>query len=98
MNWSGWDGPIKTLRGEVEQQDPVEDPDPWVSRIVISSNDNPNIVERATMRVQGSDKKGLGAFYIPQGYHLKILLGSEDMDGGWWYSTGACPNSTACSQ
>ena len=40
--WTSWDGPTKTQRGEVQPGEPKDDSDPWVPRITIAPNRNPN--------------------------------------------------------
>ena len=47
------------------------------------------------MRVK-SDGTPLGGFYVPWGYHLRIHLGTEDLDRGWFSTSDSCPD-TACN-
>ena len=46
------------------------------------------------MRAQ-SDGTKTGGFYVPKGYHLRILLGEKNSGGGWYQTQLSCPN-TAC--
>jgi hypothetical protein len=48
------------------------------------------------MRVDGEKGAGIGAFYVPKAYHLRILLATEDLDGGWWSTYSSCAKDIAC--
>lgn len=94
--WDGWTGPKQTLRGKkTEAVDIPANSDPWVERVTIAPNDNPSAPEQPTMRMNGADSKGLGGFYVPSGYHLRIHIATKGQPSGWFQTRGDCP-ATAC--
>jgi len=85
---------MKTMRGDkVHYWSGVVNGDPWTSRIQIAPNSDPANVSKPFMRMD-SLSKPIGGFYVPAGYHLKILLGEKGKGGGWFSAQG-CPG-TAC--
>ena len=94
--WAGWNGPTKTLRGDVQEGQHNEDRDPWVGRILIADNEDPRKIDVPAMRTK-ADGTPLGAFYVPKGHHLRIHTATKDLDGGWFHSGGSCPDNIACA-
>lgn len=92
--WDGWNGPTKTLRGQTFPGSGAGDP--WCDRITIANNANPSLRKKPFMRIQGVDnKRKLGGFYVPVGWHLRVHLGQKGKPSGWFQNAGNCPQS-AC--
>ena len=66
--------------------------DPWVDRIKIVSNTNSNDVQQPMAR-GNSEFVVQGGFYVPKGYHLRVLISDENEPSGGWFS---CSNPDAC--
>jgi len=88
--WTGWTGPVSTMRGKMSYV--TGEPDPWVDRIKIVSNTNPNDVQQPIAR-GNSEFVVQGGFYVPKGYHLRVLISDESEASGGWFS---CSNPDAC--
>merc|ERR1711978_500780 len=78
--------------GRKEMNYVIGEADPWVDRIKIVKNDDPTNIQQPIAR---ADSKGnvLGGFYVPVGFHLRILIADENEESGGWFS---CSNPDAC--